>query len=102
MANGPVTEKAYEFLVKKGIILIPDVLANSGGVTVSYLEWYQNVHNQKWNEKKVNQKMAEYLQKAFDEIWKKANPPNGGEKMPFKQAAFELALERIVQKLAES
>jgi glutamate dehydrogenase/leucine dehydrogenase len=102
MANGPVTEEAYEFLVKKGIILIPDVLANSGGVTVSYLEWYQNVHNQKWTEKKVNQKMAEHLKKAFDEIWKKANPPTGGKKMPFKQAAFELALERIVRKLNES
>jgi len=93
MANGPVTEEAYEYMQKKGILVIPDVLANSGGVTVSYLEWYQNVHNQKWSEKKVNTKMADLLKIAFDQIWKKA----ALKKIPFKQATFEMAIERIVK-----
>ena len=96
MANGPLTADAYEYLSKKGKIIVPDVLANSGGVTVSYLEWVQGKAGYFWSEKEVNDKLKIMMEKAFEAIWKKSNPPAGGEKkMPLKQAAFEVALERI-------
>jgi len=94
MANGPVTEEAYEYLTKKGVIIVPDVLANSGGVTVSYLEWYQNMHNEKWSEDQVNTRLKTMMMQAFEVIWKKAQ----SKRIPLKQAAFELAIERIVKK----
>ncbi len=95
MANGPITEEAYEYLTKKGVIIVPDVLSNSGGVTVSYLEWYQNMHGEKWSEDKVNHRLAQMMTKSFDEIWQRSIK----EKIPLKQAAFEMAIERIVKKL---
>ena len=95
MANGPLTAEAYEYLSKKEVIIVPDVLANAGGVTVSYLEWVQGKAGYFWSEKEVNDKLKVMMEKAFEAIWKKSNPPAGGKKMPLKQAAFEVALERI-------
>jgi glutamate dehydrogenase/leucine dehydrogenase len=92
MANGPVTEEAYEYLSKKGVIIVPDVLANSGGVTVSYLEWVQNKAGYYWSEEEVNSKLEVMMKKAFEAIWEKASK----KKIPLKQAAFEVALEKIV------
>jgi len=92
MANGPITEEAYEYLAKKGVVIVPDVLANSGGVSVSYLEWYQNVHGEEWTEKKVNERLQKIMTDAFDPIWKLSQ----AKKMPLKQAAFEVAIGRIV------
>jgi len=92
MANGPVTEEAYEYLSKKEVIIVPDVLANSGGVTVSYLEWVQNKAGYYWSEEEVNSKLELMMKKAFEAIWKKSIE----KKIPLKQAAFEVALERIV------
>lgn len=92
MANGPITEEAYEYLNKKGVIIVPDVLANSGGVTVSYLEWYQNMHGETWTEEKVNDRLMVMMENATNSIWKKSIT----KKIPIKQAAFELAIERIV------
>jgi len=98
MANGPITEEAYEYLSKKslpagrqGVIIVPDVLANSGGVTVSYLEWVQGKAGYWWSEKKVNLKLEEMIIRAFEAIWNKSV----AKKMPLKQAAFEVAIERI-------
>ncbi|MFN4212766.1 MAG: Glu/Leu/Phe/Val family dehydrogenase [Microgenomates group bacterium] len=91
MANGPVTEEAYEYLTKKGVIIVPDVLANSGGVIVSYLEWVQNKTGYYWSEKEVNDKLKVMMGKAFEVIWKKSVD----KKIPLKQAAFEVAIERI-------
>lgn len=91
MANGPVTEEAYEYLSKKGVIIVPDVLANSGGVTVSYLEWVQGKAGYWWSEKEVNDKLKTMIEGAFEAIWKKSVT----KKMPLKQAAFETAIERI-------
>lgn len=91
MANGPLTQEAYEYLAKKGKVIVPDVLANSGGVTVSYLEWVQGKAGYYWSEKEVNDKLKEMITRAFEAIWKKSVE----KKMPLKQAAFEVALERI-------
>jgi len=92
MANGPVTEEAYEYLTKKGVVIIPDVLANSGGVIVSYLEWLQNKENSQWSKEKVDTKFTELISAAFEAVWKKAKTNN------LKEAAFELALSRIIKK----
>ena len=91
MANGPLTEESYEYLAKKGVIIVPDVLANSGGVTVSYLEWVQGKAGFWWSEKEVNIKLKEMIERAFEVIWKKSVD----QKIPLKQAAFETAIERI-------
>jgi glutamate dehydrogenase len=91
MANGPLTQEAYVYLAKNGKIIVPDVLANSGGVTVSYLEWVQGKAGYFWSEKEVNDKLKVMMEKAFEAIWKKSD----AKKMPLKQAAFEVAIERI-------
>jgi glutamate dehydrogenase len=91
MANGPLTQEAYEYLAKKGKVIVPDVLANSGGVTVSYLEWVQGKAGYYWSEKEVNDKLKVMMERAFEAIWKKSVE----KKMPLKQAAFEVAIERI-------
>lgn len=91
MANGPLTQEAYEYLAKKGIVIVPDVFANSGGVIVSYLEWVQGKAGFWWSEKEVNDKLKVMMERAFEAIWKKSVV----KKMPLKQAAFEVAIERI-------
>ncbi|MFA6081336.1 MAG: Glu/Leu/Phe/Val dehydrogenase [Patescibacteria group bacterium] len=91
MANGPLTQEAYEYLAKKGKIIVPDVFANSGGVIVSYLEWVQGKAGFWWSEKEVNDKLKVMMERAFEAIWKKSVE----KKMPLKQAAFEVAIGRI-------
>ena len=95
MANGPVTEEAYEALTEKEVIIVPDVLANGGGVSVSYLEWAQGKQGYWWSEEEVNSKLEVIMNKAFDVIWNKSEK----KKIPLKQAAFEVAIERIVKAL---
>ena len=92
MANGPVTDEAYEYLSKKEVVIVPDVLANAGGVIVSYLEWVQNKAGYYWTKEEVNNRLAVMMKKAFEIIWKKATE----RKIPLKQAAFEAAIERMV------
>lgn len=94
MANGPISEEAYDYLTKKGVLIVPDVLANSGGVAVSYLEWYQNMKGQTWNEEKVNKKLHKMMSDAFEEIWNTYKK----RKTSLKQAAFETAIGRIIKK----
>ncbi len=99
MANGPITEEAYDYLTEKGVIIVPDVLANSGGVIVSYLEWYQNIHTASWDEKTVNKKLEQIIGKAFEEVWNYALKKKRKNILDLKQAAFEVAVERIVKGL---
>jgi len=94
MANGPISEEAYNYLTGKGVLIVPDVLANSGGVAVSYLEWYQNMKGQTWSEEKVNKKLHHMMRDAFEEIWKTYQK----RKTSLKQAAFETAIGRIIKK----
>jgi glutamate dehydrogenase (NADP+) len=61
LANGPITNDAYKDLINKDIAILPDVVANAGGVVVSYLEWKQNKQNEKWSEEKVNSELEKYI-----------------------------------------
>ncbi|NTU73899.1 Glu/Leu/Phe/Val dehydrogenase [Candidatus Roizmanbacteria bacterium] len=97
MANGPITEEAYEYLSKKGVIIIPDVLANSGGVTVSYLEWVQGRQGYYWSEDEVNHKLEETMTRAFNSVWEVSLK----KKIPLKQAAFEVAIQRILDAMGK-
>lgn len=94
MANGPTTFEADELLNKKGVLVIPDVLANSGGVTVSYFEWYQNIHNERWSLRKVNGRLKEKMEKAFEEVWR----IHKEKKVTLRTASYILALRRLSEK----
>lgn len=95
MANGPITEKAYQYLTEKGVIIVPDVLANAGGVAVSYLEWVQGKQGYWWSEKEVNEKLEKIMISAFEKIWQKSKE----KKISLKESAFEVAIERLAQNL---
>ena len=92
MANGPVSQSAYPILDKKQIISVPDVLANSGGVIVSYFEWVQGLAGYWWSESEVNEKLEKQITQGFDNVWLVAKE----YKINLKQAAFVTALRRMV------
>ncbi len=94
MANGPTSDKADQILDKRKILVVPDVLANAGGVTVSYYEWYQNMKNQKWSKKQVNSKLKKAMVASFEEIWEISRT----KRVSLRLAAYILALQRLSKK----
>lgn len=94
LANGPTTEEADEILKNKGVLVIPDILANAGGVTTSYFEWYQNMHNEKWPKEEVLNKLREKMSEAADRIYNLAKDKN----VTLREAAYIRALKRIEEK----
>lgn len=93
MANGPITFAASEILNKKGKIIVPDVLANSGGVIVSYFEWVQNIRHFYWDLEKVNDRLKDTINKATDKVWDYSKKYD----TDLRSAAYVLAIEKLVK-----
>lgn len=90
-ANGPTTPQADRVFCERGVFLVPDILANAGGVTVSYYEWVQNLHREQWTEEEVNQKLERKMVKAFNDVYELAEK----EKVDMRTAAMMLAVRRV-------
>ena len=90
-ANGPCTPEADEIFEKKGVLVVPDILANAGGVTVSYFEWVQNLQHVTWEEERVN---AE-LEKAMKDAYERVAQISRNRKLPLRTAAYCLAIGRV-------
>ena len=98
-ANGPLTPRADDVLTERGVHVFPDILANAGGVTVSYFEWVQNRQRFYWTEERVNDELERVIVDAFDnlvEAYEKHDLPN------FRTAAYVVAIQRVVDSYAQS
>lgn len=91
-ANGPITAEADQILEEKGITVVPDILANAGGVVVSYFEWVQNIQSVSWTEESVNEKLKEIMDPAFEAVWNIAHENN----TTLRMGAYLIAVKRVV------
>ena len=90
-ANGPITPEADAILRDKNVLVIPDIIANSGGVAVSYFEWVQGLQHFFWNEREINVKLRELMIRSLDEVWRRAED----RKTALRMAAHMVAIERV-------
>ncbi len=95
MANGPTTPEADAIFAQNGVTVVPDILANSGGVCVSYFEWYQNMHNETWTKEDVLKKLDEHMVTAFNVVREAQQKYN----TTMRTAAYIVASERIISKM---
>jgi len=92
-ANGPSTPTADDILRDRGVLVLPDVIANAGGVTVSYFEWVQDFSSFFWTEEEINQRLVKIMQDAFHGVWEVAQQ----HKVTLRTATFIVACSRILQ-----
>jgi glutamate dehydrogenase (NAD(P)+) len=91
-ANGPTTIEADAILNQKGVTIVPDILANAGGVVVSYFEWVQNIQSLSWTEMHVNGQLKEIMDRAFEAVWKIAKD----KQVTLRTGAYLIAIKRVV------
>jgi glutamate dehydrogenase (NAD(P)+) len=96
-ANGPTLPEADDVFEKRGILVVPDVICNAGGVTVSYFEWVQDFNSFFWTEEEINVRLDKIMRDALEHIWTTANQ----HKISLRTATFAVACERILQARAE-
>jgi glutamate dehydrogenase (NAD(P)+) len=92
-ANGPTTPEADDILRDKGVLVVPDVIANAGGVTVSYFEWVQDFSSYFWTEEEINQRLTRIMTEAFSSVWQVSEEKNTS----LRTAAFVIACTRVLQ-----
>ena len=92
-ANSPTTPAADEILNEKGVYVIPDVMANAGGVVCSYFEWVQNLQHFRWDEREVNDKLGNVMRRAYREVSGRAKQEN----LPLREASYLMGIERVVE-----
>ncbi len=92
-ANGPITTEADDLLLKKGVLIVPDFLANSGGVIGSYFEWAQNLGGIAWTEQEYGDRLVRLVHDNFDRVWNYSRDRD----IPMRRAAFLFAVERVAQ-----
>jgi glutamate dehydrogenase (NAD(P)+) len=92
-ANGPTTPQADESLRETGVTILPDILANAGGVTVSYFEWVQGLQNFFWDLKRVQDELQRVMEKSFDEVNAKADQAD----CDYRTAAYTIAISRVAE-----
>jgi glutamate dehydrogenase/leucine dehydrogenase len=92
-ANGPITPEADTVLRDKGVFIVPDILANAGGVIVSYFEWVQDISQFFWTEQEVNERLRQVMRRAFGEVWTIAHDRS----VDMRTAAYILAVSRVAE-----
>jgi glutamate dehydrogenase/leucine dehydrogenase len=93
VANYPTTPDADVSLAARGVNVVPDILGSAGGVTVSYLEWAQNIQRERWPEERVNGRLRELMEAATDAVVERANATG----VTHREAAYDIAVERVAE-----